>query len=97
MNLVKKYNKEYESGFLHVGDRVRFKSWDQMSQEFEFDNMGDVRTRSTYFTKRMRHLCGTLATIKKINSKDSEVHLKDFTATGDVSWHYDVDMIEKVW
>ena len=96
MNLVKKYNEEYRRGFLHVGDRVRFKSWDQMSQEFEFDYMGDIKMKSTSFTRPMRHLCGTLATIKKINPKNSEVYLKDFIATGDISWSYDIGMIEKV-
>ena len=96
MNLVKKYNEEYENEFLHVGDRVRFKSWDQMSQEFKLDNVGDIKTKSTYFTKKMRYLCGTLATVKEINPKDSEVYLKDFTATGTAGWRYDIGMIEKV-
>lgn len=51
-----------------VGDRVRFRSWDDMESEFGVDpKTGSINIRGKiYFDKYMRPLCKTYATIESI-------------------------------
>lgn len=74
-----------------VGDRVQFKTWEEMEKEFKSDSYGILCDND--FTLEMRHLCGTQATIESIDG-DSCVKLKDFTAIGDIHWNYSTDMIK---
>lgn len=74
-----------------VGDRVQFKTWEEMEKEFKSDSYGILCDND--FTLKMRHLCGTQATIESIDG-DSCVKLKDFTAIGDIDWGYSTDMIK---
>lgn len=52
-----------------VGDRVRFRSWDDMESEFGTEpETGCIKIRGKiYFTKDMRPLCKTYATIKSMH------------------------------
>lgn len=75
-----------------VGDRVQFKSWEEMAKEFGVI-CGDIPCRHI-FTSEMKHLCGTYATIISITGK--KVDLQDFTAEGDLEWKYSTDMIKPV-
>lgn len=76
-----------------VGDRVRFRTWDDMEKEFGLDDDGDIKCRCC-FSNNMRYLCGTEARIKKLDGKD--VALEDFTSTGAVGypWNFSTDMLE---
>lgn len=51
-----------------VGERVRFKTWEQMRNEFSVDYAGDiVLPNEEYFLAEMKKLCGTYATIANID------------------------------
>lgn len=79
-----------EAHNFKVGDRVQFKSWEEM--EKEFGGEGGSILCQFFFTSQMKHLCGTYATIVSI--RDKIVELKDFTARGDLKWAYSTDMIK---
>lgn len=66
--MVKKLKKVESKYSFKVGDRVRFRSWDDMESEFGIEpETGRINIRNKiYFTKDMRPLCGTCATIKSM-------------------------------
>ena len=72
-----------------VGDRVQFKSWEEME-----DDRGDIMPIA--FIKGMRYLCNTFATISKIYLDEYTCELKDFSAQGDTDWSYSLDMLKLV-
>lgn len=67
---VKKLKKvdKFPKYSFKVGDRVRFRSWDDMKREFGVEpETGRINIRGKiYFTKDMRPLCKTYATIKSM-------------------------------
>lgn len=67
---VKKLKKvdKFPKYSFKVGDRVRFRSWDDMKCEFGVDpKTGSINIRGKiYFDKYMRPLCKTYATIESI-------------------------------
>lgn len=70
---VKKLKKvEFPKYSFKVGDRVRFRSWDDMKCEFGVDPRCPadicIKKDNMYFTVFMSPLCGTYATIKRIHS-----------------------------
>ena len=75
-----------------VGDRVQFKSWEEMEKEFGVDYYGDIRNG---FVTAMKHLCGTHATIKRFK-ENGDVELNHFSSKGDTFWGYSTDMIKPV-
>lgn len=75
-----------------VGDRVQFKSWEEMEKEFGVDCFGDIRNG---FVTTMKHLCGTHATIKRFK-ENGDVELNHFSSKGDTFWGYSTDMIKPV-
>ena len=83
---IKKVDKFPKYSF-NVGDRVRFRSWDDMESEFGMDAAypkGGICIRGglIYFSHCMRPLCGTYATIetmRKYETGITEVKLKDFS------------------
>lgn len=74
-----------------VGDRVRFKTWEQMEKEFGLDENGDIRTIAR-FSKLRKHLCGTFATIDSLTG--SYVGLRVFSAQEEDHYLCTLDMIE---
>lgn len=82
-----------------VGDRVQFKTWEEMEKEFGLEKNGDTYIRCRCgFPLRMKHLCGTYATITKIYYSEFMEHhiykLTDFTAKGETGWIYSSDMLK---
>lgn len=76
-----------------VGDRVQFKSWDEMEKEFGLDMYGNIS--SIAFDKKMKHLCGTYATIETIyNDNFFNVELQDFSTKGSVDWGFTLKMLK---
>lgn len=78
-----------------VGDRVQFKTWEEMEKEFGTCEFDGINTKGVRFVTRMKHLCGTYATIIGINSNNI-VLLSNFTANGDIDWDYSIDMLKHV-
>ena len=78
-----------------VGDRVQFKTWKEMKEEYGLDNAGDIDF-PVCFVRAMKHLCGTFATIAKIDDGEYFCELKDFTTKlqSDVDWDYSIDMLK---
>lgn len=59
-----------------IGDRVKFKTWEQMEKEFGLRKSGCIDCNST-FVYDMKDYCGVSATIELIN-KDDQIWLKRF-------------------
>ena len=77
---------------FQVGDRVQFKSWEEMEKEFGLTGE-DIDCEGTFlFFKEMKHLCNTYATIENIYG--DVVGLCDFTSKGDVDWNYSLNMLK---
>lgn len=86
---VKKLKKvdKFPKYSFKVGDRVRFRSWDDLEREFGIDpayRRGGISIKggTIYFSHCMRPLCGTYATIETIHKYKTgliEVKLKNFS------------------
>lgn len=87
---LKKVDKTPKYSFK-VGDRVRFRSWDDMEREFGVDPRYPadicIKKDDMYFTAFMSPLCGTYATIKSMNVRKDGligVELTNFSSDTDV-------------
>lgn len=80
---------------LQVGDKVQFREWDDMANEYGTNWSGNINCDNT-FMREMKHLCGTYATV--VDASDTtNIKLTDFTTTGGVTnWSYSIDMIRRV-
>lgn len=83
---LKKVDKSPKYSFK-IGDRVRFRSWDDMKREFGVDPRCPadicIKKNSMYFACFMSPLCGTYATIKRIYSSEcgcTRVELTKFSS-----------------
>jgi len=74
-----------------VGDRVRFRSWDDMKEEYGLDCDGDIPVKYN-FTTGMKSLCGNCVTIETIDYCSGMIALKD----GCKTYRYSYDMFEKI-
>ena len=77
---------------FNVGDRVQFKTWEEIEKEFGGNPDKKYIISLFAFNRPMAHLCGTFATIERINGK--RIYLKEFTAKGDIGWAYYTDMLK---
>lgn len=73
------------------GDRVQFKTWEEMKKEFGLTANGSINTQIP-FTILMRHLCGAFATIYRIYGND--VFLKDISTEERTFFAYTLDMLK---
>lgn len=73
------------------GDRVQFKTWEEMEKEFGLTANGGINTQIP-FTILMRHLCGAFATIYRIYGND--VFLKDISTEERTFFAYTLDMLK---
>jgi len=76
-----------------VGERVQFKNWSEMEKEFGVDFIGSINCEYS-FTRTMRCLCGTYATIEIIDG--TRVYLKDFSSKGRELCIFSTDMIKHI-
>lgn len=76
-----------------VGERVQFKTWAEMETEFGVDFIGSINCEYS-FTRTMRCLCGTYATIEIIDG--TRVYLKDFSSKGRELCIFSTDMIKHI-
>ena len=59
------------------GDRVVFKEWNEMAEEYEIDAFGDIKIgKGPFFVTHMRDLCGQEFTIRSIDSDDNVTYVK---------------------
>lgn len=77
-----------------VGDRVQFKSWKEMEDEFGLDCWGSIDCGKYTFLKRMAPLCGTFATIERLSPDSTVCELTDFSYKGDTNYVYETYMIK---
>lgn len=75
-----------------VGDRVQFKTWEEMEKEFFTSKNGESIYCEKIFSKAMKPLCGTFATV--ISCSAYEVELDNFSYKGDTDWSYSPDMLK---
>jgi hypothetical protein len=87
-------NGTVEEPPLREGDRVQFREWDDMANEYGTYWSGGIDCRR-YFNKEMKHLCGTQATVERVYD-DGDIDLTDFTTTGTTHWSYSIDMVRRV-
>lgn len=78
---------------IKVGDIVRFKSWEQMVEQYGKDFLGEIDCHLC-FTQEMKYLCGTTAKVVYINGK--RIALKHTKVDSDSRWLYSIDMVDKV-
>ena len=94
-NRVEKLEKEKaQKHEFKVGDRVQFKSWEEMEREFGADDYGIFTSIS--FIPKMEFLCGSYATIKSIDNYFGRVELTNFSIP-DVDgnkWIFSLDMLK---
>lgn len=71
-----------------AGDRVQFKTWEEMEKEYGLDNDGDISPKhsNTSFVKSMKFLCGAFATVKKTNGRT--VYLTDISVENKSGWKW---------
>lgn len=81
-----------------VGDRVRFRAWEDMEQEYGADSDGDIAR--IWFMDSMRHLCGQEATIESFGQEMWDdrrlVYISLEGLEGRTDWDYNSDMFEAV-
>lgn len=77
---------------FHVGDNVRFKTWEQMAAEFGVSKSPAVAIKCReHFTEPMRYLCGTTAKVKRVQEGTGRIWLSI-----DDLWIFTEDMLELV-
>lgn len=77
------------------GDRVQFKSWEEMEKEYGLDKDGDITPcgGEISFVRSMRFLCGAFATVESIN-KYGIIELKDISPDDKSKWEWDFSFSE---
>lgn len=81
---------------IFVGQKVRFREWDDMAAEFGVDPVtGSIKCEYT-FSRKMRYLCGTEFEIKNISWKYDEIISPTFQRPNIASanWYISFDMVE---
>lgn len=80
---------------LKVGDRVRFRSWGSLIDEFGVDAEGDIHLGcGKYFLSMWKDLCGTEAIIRKIDRSRGMAYLR--TEVPGESGHYNLRALEPI-
>lgn len=71
-----------------AGDRVQFKTWEEMEKEYGLDYDGDISPAGfdSSFVRGMKFLCGAFATVKKTNGQ--MVYLTDISVENKSGWQW---------
>ena len=90
---------------FYIGDKVKFKPWEKMKEEYGVDSMNNVKC-TFYFTPEMRETVDFdkeytvksiyLKTNTNVNKKAFGVELEEATNTELDAFHISEDMLEKV-
>ena len=68
-------NRKYK---FHVGQRVQFKSWEEMASQYGLNPNGSIKT-TVSFIVGMKYLCGTYATIIDFCGDENRCYLSNFS------------------
>lgn len=80
---------------IQVGDRIRFRDWDDMAHEFGISSCGDIKLLFT-FTCDMKYLCGQSGTVESIeNTFEGPLFRITLDDSSPVNWSISRDMIKK--
>lgn len=81
---------------IYVGQRVRFREWDDMAAEFGVDADSGLIPCSDGFSPGMRYLCGTEFEIENVDWEYKEITSPIFERPNldCVSWCISFDMVE---
>lgn len=55
--------------YIHIGDILTFRQWEDMESEFGVNSNGDIMTSPFLFTHSMKQFCGTTICVKEISSE----------------------------
>lgn len=78
---------------IHIGDIVRIREWDDMANEFNIDNDGDIRiAKDLYFTKLMKRLCGKVLTVSSMFREEDRK--AGFLFSEKIGWFICSEMLE---
>lgn len=81
---------------IQVGDRIRFRDWDDMEHEFGIKRSGNINALFT-FTCDMKYLCGQFGTVELIEYVPEGPMFKiTLDDSSPVNWNISRDMIEKI-
>ena len=71
-----------------VGDRVQFKTWEEMEKEYGIDIDGDISPDkfSISFVQDMKFYCGAFATVERIER--DIIYLKDISVKNTSNWDW---------
>ena len=88
---------------MKIGETVQFKDWDELVEQYGITIGGNIPSDKLGipFSKSMKHLCGTAATIYEIgrdpDADKTRIILENFTTTtGSTSWAYTIGMVKPV-
>lgn len=76
-----------------VGDKVRVRQWDDMVEEFDINEFGDINTKTGCFTRQMKKFCGGVCEIYSV--LETSYWLKDEYGHT-YYWYFTDDMLEDV-
>lgn len=76
-----------------LGDIVRFRTWEDMEEEFGSDAHGDIQCKPA-FTSKMSPLCGMVFVVERAHS-DGSVALFNHPRSVNCKWLISTDMLEK--
>lgn len=85
-------NRKYK---FHVGQRVQFKSWEEMVNQYGLNIMGSIKIKFS-FIKEMKYLCGTYATIEGFYNEGNRCYLNNFSknTTSNRRFNFTTDMLK---
>ena len=79
---------------IRVGDRVRFRQWDDMAEEFNFEDEEGTWIDCLFtFTDAMRFLCGMTFTVSEVDDSSGRISFEEEFPDGR-DWHISADMLE---
>ena len=83
---------------FQVGDRVRIRSWDDMVEEYGYDENDDSIPVDYTFIRDMEQYCGLEGTIVRIRGEDDDIAVIEDDEGNQIAWDYTIgfDMLEPV-
>lgn len=78
---------------IRVGDRVRFRQWNDMAEEFRVYDEGNLIDCMFTFTDAMRFLCGMAFTVSEVNYGSERISFEE-KFPDNRNWHISADMLE---
>lgn len=80
---------------IKIGDLVRVRQWNDMANEFEIDDDGDIciPQKDIFFRGRMKNLCGKVLTVSNVYGLGLNGEIL-YGFTENISWYLCSEMLE---